>query len=487
MELMPKTPSKSVQICCAMGIVLLGLAVRYPHLHDSLWYDEMTTLTQYVMQPWSSIVAARSGEYVPNNHVLHTILVKLVYTDPDLAPPREALLRLPALLAGLAAPLALAWPLRRSDPPLAMAVALVAMLHPWLVDFSVEARGYSLVLLLGIIATNLLPVDARGWSLRYAVISALAIYTIPLAVFLIPAHAVAMLALRRSAIRSWLKGAAIALLLAGLLYLPMYRGLFSYYSNPYETTMTYRQFLDALPRFALTGVAIPNSPAIIWALPVIALVIGSVFGWPRAALRPLLVTFGAATILGALLPLISLAATEARFVPWILPWFCLAVVATLLAAKVRWGKLAGTLGLAVLIGWQIAQDITLLPQQPIREGFQLADRIVPAGHDIMVLYLGARESIALYGDNSHQWLSAPDTASMIAMEKRSLAQTGHLPWVIIFYEKLAMQRDLTALEARGLWTNLQRLYDVQARLPGRLTPVTIYRPVRERPGPPGRR
>src|ERR1700722_7084648 len=125
----PKKPNKSLQIWCGMAGLLIGLAIRLPHLNQSLWYDEMTTLAQYVLQPWSKILAAKSGEYVPNNHVLHTILAKLVYTlgtGDDVIPPREALLRLPAFVAGLLVPLVLVWPLRRSEPVLALLVAVVA-------------------------------------------------------------------------------------------------------------------------------------------------------------------------------------------------------------------------------------------------------------------------------------------------------------------------------------------------------------------------
>ena len=83
--IMPNVPVKPVQprtrlrICIAAGVIVLGLAVRLPHLNQSLWYDEMTTLTEYVLQPWSKVLAAQAGEYVPNNHVLHTILAKLTY------------------------------------------------------------------------------------------------------------------------------------------------------------------------------------------------------------------------------------------------------------------------------------------------------------------------------------------------------------------------------------------------------------------------
>jgi hypothetical protein len=476
-----------------LGVILLGVAVRWPHLGQSLWYDEMTTLTQYVLQPWSKVLAARAGEYVPNNHVLHTILAKLIYLSGSGSyyvgsSINEEDLRYPALVAGVFVPIALAWPLRKSEPLLALMIAIIATLHPWLVDFSVEARGYSLVLLLGIVATNqvskALAAEAarpvrRAWWVWYAIAMALAVYTIPLAILLAPAHFVAVLVVRRTSIGSWLKGAMLALVISIALYLPMYAGLRSYYRNPYPTTMGYREFLNALPRFAMAGISIPHGPAIFWALPVITIVIGSVLGWSRVSLRPILITFGVATLLGVLLPLVIPAATEVRFVPWILPWFCIAVVCAFLSDRPRWGKIVGFLGLFTLIGWQVLQDVTLLPQQQIREGIQLIDKIAPPGRDIMVLYLGARETAVLYGNTTHRLLPAPDTRSMIFMEKKAIAETGHLPWVIIFYEKLARDRDFVGpRETRGLWTNLVTLYDAGPTLPGRLAPVTIFRPKR---------
>jgi hypothetical protein len=120
-------------------------------------------------------------------------------------------------------------------------------------------------------------------------------------------------------------------------------------------------------------------------------------------------------------------------------------------------------------------DIHQLPNQPIREGMQLADKIVPPGRDIMVLYLGAREAVALYG-TSARFLAAPDTQSIGTAQSRALAETGHRPWVVIFYEKLAFERNYGPPEARGLWGGLVKHYHVVCRLPGRVSPVAIYAP-----------
>ena len=530
-----------LQIWCGLGVLLLGVAVRLPQLGQSLWYDEMTTLVEYVIGPWSKILAAGPGDYVPNNHVLHTIFVKLIYSlggNVQVVPPREAMLRLPAFFAGLMVPFALVWPLRQSDPLLALGLAIITMLHPWLVASSVEARGYSLLLLLGILSTNCL----IERPIAYVLSLAMAIYTVPLAVLLIPAHAVTIIVLRRSDFVRWLIGAIAAVTLAGVMYLPMYRGLISYYSHPYAPTMNYRQFLDWLPRYAMAGVRLPTSAdslalpatgAIYWALPVLGIVFGSIVGWSRVALRPILLTVGFATIFGIILPLIDAGATEVRFVPWVMLWFCVTIAGGLLtffsgnkydrevaktrretrresipgndsggfetvsssrlssrlrAFAVEWfgadrrptekiGKIAGLLGLVTLISWQMLQDISMPPNQPIREGIQLADRVVPPGRAILVLYLGARESIALYGQTRHELLAGPDALTMMQMQKKSLADTGHLPWILIYFEQLARDRDLGPAETRGMWTNLMTNYHLAGpRIPARLTPIAIYAP-----------
>ena len=313
----------------------------------------------------------------------------------------------------------------------------------------------------------------------------------PLAVVLIPAHAVVMWMIRRSIFRTWLVGAGIAFVLSCLLYLPMARGLWSYYRNPYDASMNYRQFLDQLPRFALAGMRLPQhtnplsrgsesaSAGIYWALPVIAIFIGSVLGWRRVAMRPMLITLGVATLLSVLLPLALPRATEVRFVPWIMPWFCLAVVAALTAEGTRWGQVAAVIGFISLISWQFIQDVNMPPSQPIRDGIHLADQMVPTDRDIMMLYIGARESIALYGGQAtrHELLAAPNVERMIAMQRHAIAETGHLPWVIIFYEELAFDRNLKPGEARGLWQTLALNYHLATgRLTGRLSPVAIFAP-----------
>src|SRR5882762_5101214 len=147
------TPQRSPllrDLLIATPIVILALLVRVGPLGQSLWYDEMHTLGNYIRQPWSAIV---KGHYSPNNHILFNLLAKLCSSHTDYIPDLTILIRLPSLIAGSLIPIALVWPIRRTCPKLALAVALIAALHPWLVVVSAWARGYALLLLLCILAT----------------------------------------------------------------------------------------------------------------------------------------------------------------------------------------------------------------------------------------------------------------------------------------------------------------------------------------------
>ncbi len=485
--------ASSRTVFAGLGVFILALLIRLPHLSQSLWYDEMYTRVVYVDQPWQKVLDARPGEYVPNNHVLSTVLTKLIYHQKDDEGPNEPLLRIPALLAGCLLPLAIAWPLRKDRPWTALLLAIVACLHPWLVAFSVEARGYSLLLLLGIVATNLLPDGQRRWPIWYALTMAAAIYTIPIAVLLLPAHAVAIVVLRRNALPAWGRAAAVALLLGVLLYLPMARAMGQYYRQPFDTTISYREFLDQLPRFALAGQRLPEqsldilrepdsfSGSVYWALPVLVILIGSAFAWSCAALRPMVVSMGVVSLLGVALPLISSAATEVRFVPWAAVWFTIGVVAILTSARSRPIQAVSVVGVGLLVTWMALRDATMPANQPIREGIRLADHLAPPGYDLMVGYLGAREAAFLYGEQSggHLVLAGHDGPTWIAGEERAIRETGHRPWVVIFYEDLARRRNDGPEDSRGVWVHLMKNYRLVTRLPGRVSAVAIYEPREE--------
>ncbi len=163
-------------------LVLCGLVLRLVALNDPVTYDEAYT---YVGFASHGLWAALSDYSLPNNHILHTVLV---WAATGLLGNSVWVLRLPALLAGLAsipAVYLLGKTLYNHETGL-LAAALVAW-FPELVRYSSEARGYSLLglfsLLVFYFGVQALRHDSwRNW-LALALCNALGFFTLPLMLY----------------------------------------------------------------------------------------------------------------------------------------------------------------------------------------------------------------------------------------------------------------------------------------------------------------
>ncbi len=168
-------------------ILLAGAVLRFAELNAPITYDEAYTWIGFAMHGgW----AAWSDYSLPNNHILHTLLV--VFSATLFGNSLWAI-RLPAFVAGLLLPLAVYWTGKRIDSPQTglLAAALTAW-WPLLVRYGSEARGYSLLALWTILAIALAHEILRSQRrLLWAVLSlcvALGFFTLPLMLY--PAGAV---------------------------------------------------------------------------------------------------------------------------------------------------------------------------------------------------------------------------------------------------------------------------------------------------------
>jgi hypothetical protein len=174
--------------------MLLAATLAWPRLEFDFWDDERTTLYYFAdggyRQDRSGQVEAwrprwrrtflYGGRHGPNNHVPHTILVRLTLdawravTRPELRFADERVARIPAFLAGLAALPATALLLRRLGFPAAgVFVAWLLAIHPWFVRYASEARGYSLlVVLIPFLLVALLEAFHRGTWRRWLAFAA---------------------------------------------------------------------------------------------------------------------------------------------------------------------------------------------------------------------------------------------------------------------------------------------------------------------------
>lgn len=215
----------------ALGLVtVLGALLRAVHLDHPMRYDESYNYLRYVIQGPAYIAT----NYLPNNHILHTLCV---WGATKLAGDSPAALRIPALVAGvllIPATACLAWTVSRRESA-ALLGALAVATSSALIEYSVNARGYSMLALWVVLATQCLMTAVREPSLRgrwlwWGAAGAAGMYTVPvmalplvgMGVFVITAAILARDRASRSALLMGLAGGTGACVgLTFLAYLPV--------------------------------------------------------------------------------------------------------------------------------------------------------------------------------------------------------------------------------------------------------------------------
>lgn len=218
-------------------VTLIGLGLRWSYLDDPIRVDE-GKIAAWV-QAWTFGEVASSYENV-GNHILHTLAVELCHTLFGLQPWS---IRLPALLPGVAL-IPVTWLAATAlfGRGTALAAAGLVAGAPYLTYYSVISRGYLLqsVLLMALAWLLLRRAESssRRLTLAAGAAGALALHTVPTALFTLPglyagaaAWAAARSANRSAGAREWVDRAARllpALAVTGgltlLLYLPVFLG-----------------------------------------------------------------------------------------------------------------------------------------------------------------------------------------------------------------------------------------------------------------------
>ena len=242
-------------VAAATSILVAAVVVRVAFLDVPMRYDEATTYNNFVSKP---LYVALANYATPNNHLLHTLLAKV---SVALFGNEPWAIRLPALAAGIAlvpATFALTRILYGRIAAL-LAAALVAA-SSTLVEYSTNARGYTLVALATVIvliaATRALDRDTLGAWAVVAVVGALGLYAVPIMIY--PLGGVLVWAL----VSGWLSGRPVRPLLTRLgaaalvvtaltliLYAPVYAasGVRSVTANEFVEPRTWATLLDLFP------------------------------------------------------------------------------------------------------------------------------------------------------------------------------------------------------------------------------------------------
>jgi hypothetical protein len=172
--------AEPLRVQLALGfIIFCGVLLRLNYIQGPMSFDESWTFMSFVQMP-AVYIPLRFDAF--NNHILHTLLVK---SSTALFGDAEWAIRLPAFAFGVAVLPASFLFFRKVYGTGAglIGLSLVATSSP-LIEYSVSARGYSMVmfaflsiLLLGDYALR--HRSAAAWTLM-AAIGALAVFTVPI-------------------------------------------------------------------------------------------------------------------------------------------------------------------------------------------------------------------------------------------------------------------------------------------------------------------
>ena len=241
-----------------LTLLALGIFARGVLLEGPFRYDESYTFIAFAMRPFR---AAISDYHLPNNHIFHTVLVRAAYL---LFGPQPWAVRLPAFLAGaLLTPATYLAARLLYDRQVALLGAGLTAASWALIDYSANARGYTLLMLFWLISLSLAAYlrgrkNLAGWGLL-ALAMALGFYTIPIMLY---PFGIVMIWL----FCSWLAqdvapayGRSFPLYLLGagfatvaltlLLYVPVLRvsGLSAVTANQYVRSPGWAVFLESIP------------------------------------------------------------------------------------------------------------------------------------------------------------------------------------------------------------------------------------------------
>lgn len=235
-----------------VAIVVAAVALRLLYLSQPMRYDEAVTYLEYAQRPLGE---ALSRYTYPNNHLFHTLLVKVSVGVFGSAPWS---VRLPAFLFGVAlVPATYAVGRAIYGARAALFGTAYAATSGVLILFSTNARGYSIVglafLLLVLLALRIMRESSWRLWIAFAAVMAVGAWTIP--TMLYPAGAVCLwlglnlLVDRKHGEWPEFAGAlALAAALTLLAYAPIFlsAGVGAVVRNKFVTSSAWPQFLSDL-------------------------------------------------------------------------------------------------------------------------------------------------------------------------------------------------------------------------------------------------
>ncbi len=163
-------------------LTLAALALRLAYLNRPIYTDEAYTYLYFIRDGLADVL---TDYREPNNHILQTILA---WVSVTMGGNHPAVMRLPALIAGVALVPAVYDAARRlyNERAALVAAALVTVSIP-LAEYAVSARGYSFIALFFALQVSLAHTlkTQSSWRLwtAYGLLAALGLYTVPIMLY----------------------------------------------------------------------------------------------------------------------------------------------------------------------------------------------------------------------------------------------------------------------------------------------------------------
>jgi hypothetical protein len=237
-------------------ILLVSIFMRLFFLGQPIRYDEAYTYLNYASKP---LLTGMSNYSFPNNHLFHTILVHFSYV---VFGNKLWALRLPALMAGvLTVPATYAVAYRFADKDAALLASGLVACSSILIEYSTNARGYTIICLLFLLLIYLAMDLYRQHNvfvwLFFAFISAIGFYTIPTMLYpytMVMAWLAGLIwrhypERRREVIKDIITYSALTMFITTLFYLPaiVTTGWSSILSNPFVIPLPLTSIIEKLP------------------------------------------------------------------------------------------------------------------------------------------------------------------------------------------------------------------------------------------------
>jgi len=248
----PKTDREgAADMAALLVIIVIGVVVRAYYLSLPIKYDEAFTFLEYAQQPLRNAISNYS---FPNNHILHTLFVHFAVI---LFGPHEWALRLPAFVFGaLVIPATYVLGRMFSKVEAALLAAALVAGSSKLIEYSVNARGYTLLVLCSIalvaIGFHLIrTATVRAWA-AFAVVASLGFFTIPTMLYVYAAVLLWVTASRgpdRVTLRCICIVSLAAFSITAVLYLPalLHSGPRALLANPYVHPLRLHELLSQAP------------------------------------------------------------------------------------------------------------------------------------------------------------------------------------------------------------------------------------------------